>query len=114
MADTAFKDEVFSGSRSPSAPLQSERLDRAEHPLGGLWHGNTWHGALPRTAPGLRISLITYFAHFYLKKSFTRAAYSDRITQEMLDRNPERFATLTGLRPLSILAEFYCRNSQFA
>jgi hypothetical protein len=87
-----------------------------EAPAGSLvvWHGNTWHGALPRTAPGLRISLITYFARFYLKKSITRVAYPDRITQAMLDRNPERFATLTGMKDLSIPEEFYCRNSLFA
>jgi ectoine hydroxylase-related dioxygenase (phytanoyl-CoA dioxygenase family) len=81
-----------------------------------IWHGHTWHAAAPRTAPGLRISLLTYFARYYMRtqRSDQVGHYSDRITQEMLDRNPDRFALLSGKRAISLADEHYCRGSQFA
>ena len=54
-----------------------------------LWHGNTWHGALRRTAPGVRVSIVQYFGRWYLA-----GADTSPISQEMLDRNPPRFAQL--------------------
>ncbi len=58
-----------------------------------VWHGNTWHAALPRTAPGLRMSLITTYRRSYLQ---TTEGYRGRVPQEIYDRNPERFRHLIG------------------
>jgi ectoine hydroxylase-related dioxygenase (phytanoyl-CoA dioxygenase family) len=60
-----------------------------------IWHGNTWHGSVPRTAPGLRVSLVQYFQRWYYQTPETAAA---DIGKEVLDRNPPRFATLVGVR----------------
>jgi hypothetical protein len=38
-----------------------------------IWHGNTWHAALPRTAPGIRVSLITYFVRHYLRRTVSES-----------------------------------------
>jgi hypothetical protein len=58
-----------------------------------LWHGNTWHGAFRRTAPGVRVSIVQYFGRWYLA-----GANISPISQEMLDRNPPRFAQLVRER----------------
>lgn len=66
-----------------------------ECPAGSLivWHGNTWHGAFPRTAPGKRVSLLMYFTRHWLR---TREDWAERISDEVLARNPTRLATLLG------------------
>ena len=66
----------------------------AECPPGSLicWHGNTWHGAFNRTAPGLRVSVPVYMARPSIR---TQEGLIGEIPQEMLDRNPPRFAILT-------------------
>jgi hypothetical protein len=43
--------------------------------------------------PGLRLTLITSYFRSYLR---TQELYRERVTEEMLDRNPPRFATLMG------------------
>ena len=65
-----------------------------ECPAGSLvvWHGNTWHGAYNRTAPGLRVSMPVYMARPSMR---TQEGLIGEIPQEMLDRNPPRFAVLT-------------------
>lgn len=70
-------------------------LHVVEAPAGSLavWPGNTWHGALHRTAPGLRFSLILYFCNKWLRP---QEAYRECLPQEILDRNDERFARLVG------------------
>src|SRR5262245_16858245 len=70
------------------------RAVAVECPAGSLicWHGNLWHGAFPRSAPGLRINLILYFA---LPSMRTQEDLVGRITPEMLGRNGPRFAILT-------------------
>jgi len=55
-----------------------------------IWHGNTWHGALPRTAPGLRISLVEFFGRWW----YSSGANALPITDEMIARNPPRFRRL--------------------
>ena len=57
-----------------------------------VFHGNTWHGAYNRTAPGLRVSV-----HLLMVRSLLRATedFVGRIPQEVLDRNRPRFAILT-------------------
>ncbi len=65
-----------------------------ECPAGSLlcWHGNTWHGAFNRTAPGLRVSVPVYLARPFIR---TQEGLVGKIPDEMLDRNPPRFAILT-------------------
>jgi ectoine hydroxylase-related dioxygenase (phytanoyl-CoA dioxygenase family) len=57
-----------------------------------VWHGNTWHGAVPRTKAGVRVSLIAYFSRWYHQPIFP---LEKQITPAMLSRNNERFAILT-------------------
>lgn len=68
-----------------------------EVPAGSVivWHGNTWHGALPRTKTGVRVSLLAFFNRWYIRPLDDLRS---RITQPMLDRNAPRFAVLTGAR----------------
>jgi hypothetical protein len=54
-----------------------------------IWHGNTWHGALRRAAPGVRVSIVEYFGRWFLA-----GANTSTVTAEMLARNPRRFAEL--------------------
>lgn len=65
-----------------------------EAPAGSLliFHGNTWHGAYNRVAPGLRVGV-----HLLMVRSFLRVTeeFYGRIPQEVLERNPARFAILT-------------------
>jgi hypothetical protein len=58
-----------------------------------LWHGNLWHGALARRAPGLRINLIVAMMRSYLRP---QEPYREHVSQQVLDDNPPRFATLLG------------------
>lgn len=77
-------------------PRPGEGLDQrvpVEVPAGSLviWSGHMWHGAYGRTAPGLRVNLPFVFARPHLRG---QEAYSEHVTQEMLDRYPPRFKTL--------------------
>jgi Phytanoyl-CoA dioxygenase (PhyH) len=66
-----------------------------------IWHGNTWHGALPKRDPGIRVSLVQYFS-----RAGVIIGHHD-VTEEMLTRNSARFATLLGHRdPAFRLNEF--------
>lgn len=66
----------------------------AEGPAGSLvvWHGNTWHGAFNRKAPGLRVSMPVLMARPFVR---TEENLFGKIPQEILDRNPMRFKVLT-------------------
>lgn len=72
------------------------RFEPLEVPAGSVivFHGNTWHGAFRRTAPGVRVSLLTYFHRWYHSPI---EGLASRVTQAMLDRNPSRFRTLLGI-----------------
>ena len=68
----------------------------AEAPAGSLifWHGNTWHTiGNPRTIPGVRVSMSMVFCRPYM---LPINRYTD-VPQEIIDRNPPRFARLLGL-----------------
>ena len=56
-----------------------------------VWHGNTWHGAFNRTAPGLRVSIPVYMARPYVR---TQEGLVGEVPQEMLDRNDPRLGWL--------------------
>jgi Phytanoyl-CoA dioxygenase (PhyH) len=59
-----------------------------------LWPGTTWHGAMPRTKPGMRVAMtIQYCA----KHVHPRNPYQYDVTEEILRQNPPRFARLMGL-----------------
>ena len=99
-------------------PVGAESTDLSqtvaiEAPAGSvlIWHGNSWHGALPRTAPGLRISLVTFFSRHYIRPP--KETYASKLTQEMLDRNPPRFSKLVDREVMNIATQHICRFSQF-
>jgi ectoine hydroxylase-related dioxygenase (phytanoyl-CoA dioxygenase family) len=58
-----------------------------------FWGGNTWHGAFARKNPGLRINLIIAMFRPHMRP---QEPYRENVTQEILDANPPRFATLMG------------------
>lgn len=64
-------------------------------PAGSLivWHGNTWHGAFPRSAPGIRVALIMYFCRMYLR---AQEEYLPRLSPEAVAALPERVRYLIG------------------
>jgi hypothetical protein len=57
-----------------------------------VWHGNTWHGAVPRTNPGLRVSCVMQFARWYHR---VRESFAEMLTPEAFRRNSPRLAVLT-------------------
>lgn len=67
-----------------------------EAPFGSLivWHSNTWHAGYRRTAPGIRMNLIMYYGRSYIQQA---EVYWDKVTEEFLERNPDRMKTLLGL-----------------
>jgi ectoine hydroxylase-related dioxygenase (phytanoyl-CoA dioxygenase family) len=96
-------------------PLEHEQVDLSmavpvEAKAGSvlIWHGNTWHGAFPRTAPGLRVALIMYFIRWYLRP---QVGYADKVTPEALARNGERFARILGV---GMKREYVTKISTFA
>lgn len=66
-----------------------------EAPAGSLvvFHGNLWHGAFPRTAPGLRIALASGCVRHYIQPF---EDFREGVPAAILERNPPRFATLLG------------------
>ena len=56
-----------------------------------VWHGNTWHGAFNRRAPGLRVSMPVLMARPYMR---TEEDHFRRAPEEVLARNSARFAYL--------------------
>ena len=82
--------------RQPTPGEATDDVVPVEAAAGSLivWHGNTWHAPFPRTAKGLRISMLFYFCRDYMT---TQERYKHEVPAEMLARNSERFATLMGL-----------------
>ncbi|MDG2004732.1 MAG: phytanoyl-CoA dioxygenase family protein [Novosphingobium sp.] len=76
-----------------------------------IWHGNTWHGALGRKVPGLRVSLLTIFGRTYLRPP--PETFGARVSQAMLDRHPERFARLLGMKSIDLATHYASRHSIF-
>jgi ectoine hydroxylase-related dioxygenase (phytanoyl-CoA dioxygenase family) len=84
------------------APTYTEATDvtrfhPVEVPAGSIviWQGNTWHGAVPRRNPGTRVNLITSLSRWYHRNGEEIAPLLPR---EAFDRNPPRFAVLTGAK----------------
>lgn len=59
------------------------------------WSGLTWHGAVPRTLPGDRVSIIMYFCRWYLQP---QQLFRDA-PAEVLARNNPRFAQILDVVP---------------
>lgn len=79
----------------PVTVTDAPEIVAVEAPKGSLvvWHGNTWHGAHNRTAPGLRVNLILVFADMFLRP---QEPYPDCVPDEAFARHDERFARLLG------------------
>lgn len=56
-----------------------------------IWPANTWHTALPRSAPGLRATILLDFCRGHLQ---SQSPFRADVTDEALARNPQRFAQL--------------------
>lgn len=79
-------------------PRGGEGADEArpiEVPAGTavLFHGNTWHGARPRSSQGLRLTVSALYCRMYLRP---QERYDEILDDEVLDRNPPRFRDLVG------------------
>jgi len=59
-----------------------------------IWHGSLWHGAVPRTADGRRMTLVLPHVRDAIQP---QELFWASVTPEMIERNPARFATLMGL-----------------
>jgi ectoine hydroxylase-related dioxygenase (phytanoyl-CoA dioxygenase family) len=97
-------------------PTRDEAIDLSSFvpikvPAGSVivWHGNTWHGALPRKEPGIRVSLVEYFVR---PNEFSNRSNSFKsiVTPEMLARHPARFATLLGVGDKTLYIEAFKAN----
>ena len=73
-----------------------EEIEVLEVPKGSVivWHGSLWHGAVPRTEAGERVTLVLPHVrdHIQAQELFWATA-----TPEMIERNPARLCTLVGL-----------------
>lgn len=80
----------------PDVVAEHEAVHTVEAPAGSvvIWHGNTWHGAHARTAPGLRRAMVNVFMRQYL---ITEEPVYLTTSMAALKRNPARFGALVGL-----------------
>jgi len=58
-----------------------------------VFSGNLWHGAGARTIPGTRVGMTVYFSRMYAR---TQEPLNELISDEIVARNPPRFAELIG------------------
>ncbi|MGH7818237.1 MAG: phytanoyl-CoA dioxygenase family protein [Candidatus Binatia bacterium] len=81
--------------RLPIGLEGEERIVPLEAPRGTLvvWGSNTWHGSLPRRKPGLRLGLAWALTRPFLAP---QEPFQQDVTEEILARNPPRFAVLMG------------------
>ncbi len=59
-----------------------------------VWHGSLWHGAVPRTAEGERVTLVLPHVRDHVQ---AQELYWASTTPAMIERNPSRFCALMGL-----------------
>ncbi len=95
---------LWPGSHRWGRPVPADLRMAQEHPemevmeveRGSVlvWHGSLWHGALPRTAPGKRVTLVMPHVRDYIQ---AQELYWATTRPEMIERNPARFSTLVGL-----------------
>ena len=58
-----------------------------------VWGGTTWHGSYPRTAPGVRLTIVMAFCRSYMK---TIQDLKASIPPEVFGRNSDEFARFLG------------------
>jgi hypothetical protein len=95
---------VWPGSHRWGQPVPAELEMAHDHqdvrvlevPAGSLiiWHGSLWHGAVPRTSAGRRMTLALPHVRDPIQP---QEFYPASTTPEMIERNPPRFCTLMGL-----------------
>lgn len=51
-----------------------------------IWHGATWHGSLPRTTDGLRITLVQVFMRLHMRPIHL---WEGEISEDLIQRFPE-------------------------
>ena len=59
-----------------------------------VWHGSLWHGAVPRTSAGRRVTLVFPHVRDHVQ---AQELYWASTTPEMIERNNSRFCALMGL-----------------
>ena len=59
-----------------------------------IWPSHTWHGSWVSETPGLRVTLALLYARPHLQGY---ELYREMVEDEVLERNPARFATLVGM-----------------
>ena len=59
-----------------------------------IWPSHTWHGSWVSETPGLRVTLAELFCRPHWQ---TYEMYRETVTEEVLDRNSSRFASLMGM-----------------
>lgn len=95
---------VWPGSHRFSRPVPQEMIMAHDHeeirvvdvPAGSViaWHGSLWHGAVPRTADGQRMTLVLPHVRDPIQP---QEIFWASTTPAMIERNPVRFCTLMGL-----------------
>jgi len=95
---------VWPGSHRWGRPVPPELTMAHDHgdvrvlevPAGSLiiWHGSLWHGAVPRTAEGRRMTFVLPHVRDSIQP---QELYAASTTPEMIERNSARFCTLMGL-----------------
>ncbi len=73
-----------------------EEVEVLEVPKGSVivWHGSLWHGAVPRTAGGERVTLVLPHVRDHVQ---AQEMYWATATAQMIERNNSRFCALMGL-----------------
>ncbi len=51
-----------------------------------LWHGMTWHGSVPRTNPGLRVTLVQVFMRMHMRPIHH---WEGEVPEELIEKHPE-------------------------
>ena len=77
----------------PGTTQEGAQLIEMERGSIAFWHGATWHGSTPRTAPGQRTSLHNAYSRNFVR---TIERYED-IDPAIIAHNPPAFSTLCGL-----------------
>ena len=98
---------VWPGSHRFSRPVPPDMTMAHDHedirvievPAGSViaWHGSLWHGAVPRTAEGNRMTLVLPHVRDSVQ---AQELFWASTTPKMIERNPARFCTLMGLTSL--------------
>ena len=50
----------------PTSPFKTITLNATAGSM-AIWHGATWHGAMPRNTPGLRVTLVQLYSRMHMR-----------------------------------------------